>query len=260
MTLRIELANVGYGGCAVVEQLDLEVKPGQLVCLLGPNGSGKSTILKTWMGMLKPLAGRVSIDGEPLSNLTAVQRARHLSFVPQSKEDPFGFSVQDVVLMGRSAFWNDWLNATRGPSQADHHAVQSALQKLNIEALAGRQYNALSGGQKQLVLIARALCQDARYMMLDEPTANLDFANTNLLINTIAQLAHEEQHGLVFTTHDPQQALRLNAHTCLIHKRRILAQGPAQNVLSAQNLSATYGVPVEIIDTPQGPWIRVSQG
>lgn len=247
MSLKTENLSVGHGGCAVVEHIELELKPGEILCLLGPNGSGKSTLIKTLLNLIPPCAGRVLLNNNPLQQLAARELAQHLAYVPQSHANNLGFSVLDTVLMGRTRHWGLF----GGPTQADHQAVHNALDQLGISELKQRDFNLLSGGQQQLVLIARALCQGAQTLVLDEPTANLDFANAAKVMHTLASLAAAGK-SVVLSTHNPQDALGVNATACLLKGRAVLALGPAHQVITSETLSALYGVPVTVSKTESG--------
>ena len=169
--------------------LDISVRAGEVVCLLGPNGSGKTTLFKTLLGLLARLAGSVSIAGRPIESWPRQQLARHMAYVPQAHSAVFPYHVLDMVLMGRTAH----LGMFSAPSEADREQALAALQLLGIEHLANREYTRISGGQRQLALIARALAQDAPAIVMDEPTASLDFGNQALVLTEVKRLA---QRGL----------------------------------------------------------------
>lgn len=257
--LELDQLTVGHGPCAVLEQVSMAVHAGDIVCVLGPNGCGKSTLLSTCLGLLKPLAGQSLLQGKPVSALTPAQRASKVSHVAQHVAEQLGFRVLDWVVLGRSARWSGFWGSLNGPQEADYAQAKQALAELGIATLAQRLYSELSGGQQQLVRIAQAVCQDAPLMTLDEPTANLDLANTEQVLHLLEQWAKHTGRGVLFTTHDPQQALRLNAQVLMLNQGRVMAFGQATDVLTNINLSALYNHPVERVDTPHGPWVRPSQ-
>ncbi|WP_370261196.1 ABC transporter ATP-binding protein [Limnobacter sp.] len=242
MSLKAIHVSAGYGPCAVLEQVHLEVRPGQALCVLGPNGSGKSALLKTLLGLLPTLAGEVHINGQTLATLPNAERARLLAYVPQNQGLSFQFTVHDVVLMGRTFLWG----LLQGPSSNDLREVRQHLDMLGIANLEHRPFQALSGGQQQLVLIARALYQGARCLVMDEPTANLDVANASLVLNTTLALCQSAGLSMVFSSHNPQDALTHNTQALLIKNRRVLAQGPARQVLNANLLTDLYGVQAQV--------------
>lgn len=247
MTLRAQQLSVGYGHCAVVEGVNLTIQAGEIHCLLGQNGSGKSTLIKTLLGLIPPCGGTVDLHGRALHDMPPKAVAKKIAYVPQVHGHALGFTVTDMVLMGRAPHWNLFGK----PKPEDHEAVQRALTQLNINMLAAREFNLLSGGQQQLVLIARALCQGADILLLDEPTANLDLANANRVMQALKALA-DTGKSVMFSTHNPQDALALNAQACLLKGRQVLAQGTALHTLNSSNLSQLYGLPVDVSTTPSG--------
>ena len=239
---------IGYPRRRVGSGFELEIRAGEVLALLGPNASGKTTLLKTLLGLLPPLAGDVLLHGKPLADLPLRERARQLAYVPQAAGTGFGFLVREVVLMGRTA--HGALLAR--PSARDFEAVDAALERLAIESLAQRPITELSGGERQLALVARALAQEPRAVVLDEPTASLDFGNQGRVLREIRRLA-ESGLAVLFTTHDPNQALRVADRVLLVRSGAQLAHGPAQQLLTAANLQALYGAPVdELSDTATG--------
>jgi iron complex transport system ATP-binding protein len=247
MSLRAENLSVGHGGCAVVEQIDFELAAGEILCLLGPNGSGKSTLIKTLLNLIAPCAGHVLVNNTDVKQWPAKQLARHLAYVPQSHANSLGFTVGDMVLMSRTHQWGVF----GGPSQGDHQAVDEVLEQLGIAKLKARNFSLLSGGQQQLVLIARALCQGAQTLVLDEPTANLDFANAARVMNTLAKLAAQGK-SVVLSTHNPQDALGINATVCMLKDRTVLALGPARQVITSDHLTRLYDLPIMVSHTASG--------
>lgn len=234
--------DVGYPGHVVGRGFSLQLPPGQVLALLGPNGGGKTTLLKTLLGLLPPLQGRVLLDGQGLAALTAVQRARRLAYVPQGHAGAFAFSVADLVLMGRTAHGSLFT----APSRHDLAVVQSALDRMGIQHLAQRPATQISGGERQLALIARALAQEAAYVVLDEPTSALDFGNQGKVMREIRHLA-DAGLGVVFSTHDPNHARRYAHQALLVQGGGTLAQGPVAEVLAGDTLARLYGAPVETL-------------
>ena len=245
--LRATQLAVGYPGHAVGSGFELRLEPGQVLALLGPNGGGKTTLLKTLLGLLRPLGGQVELDGQPLHTLSAAARARRLAYVPQSHVGAFAFSVADLVLMGRTAHGSLFA----APSVHDRAVAQAAIERLGIAHLAARPATMISGGERQLALIARALAQEAQLMVLDEPTAALDFGNQGKVMREIRRLA-DEGLGVLFTTHDPNHATRFADQALLIRQGCTLASGAVTEVVTQAMLERLYDAPVEAIGASVG--------
>jgi iron complex transport system ATP-binding protein len=243
-----ENLSIGHGLHLVGRGLSLTVAPGEIVCLLGPNGCGKTTLFRTLLGLLPPLGGRVLLNGQDLSRLSRSDIARSLAYVPQSHVPPFPYEVEEVVLMGRTAR----IGLLSAPSALDKAAASKALARLGIDHLSGTDYSHLSGGQRQMVMIARALVQEAPVLVMDEPTAGLDFGNQARVLARIAGLANTSGHAVILSTHDPDQAFALNARVILLHGGAILAQGPPGKVLTGERLCTVYGVHVRVERTETG--------
>ncbi len=242
---------IGHGRTQVGSGLNLAVQAGEILCLLGPNGCGKTTLFRTLLGLLPPLSGEVRLGGMPIAARRRAEIARRIAYVPQAHAPPFPFAALEVVLMGRTAR----LGPFAQPGTADRRAAQAAMERLGIGDLARRDYSRLSGGQRQLVLIARALAQDAPLIVMDEPTASLDFGNQAQVLAQIGALvrdASRDGHGVILSTHDPDQAFALDARVALLHEGRVMADGPAGEVLTGANLSTVYALPVTVETTGSG--------
>ena len=242
MTLAGSGLAIGYRDREVGRGLDVKLQQGEVLALLGPNGSGKTTLLKTLLGILTPLAGEPTIDGTPSGRLSAGERARRIAYVPQSHTPSFAFTVETIVLMGRTAHGNLF----SAPSAADRAVAARALERFGIAALSTRPYTMISGGERQLVLLARALAQEPRYIVLDEPTASLDFGNQGKVLREMRALA-ASGHGVLFTTHDPNHALRAADRAFLMRSGSRLAEGKVREVLTRGRLEELYGTPVEAL-------------
>ena len=239
--MRLEALHLGFGypGKPVGRDVDLAVDAGEVVCLLGPNGSGKTTLFKTLLGLLPAQAGEVRIAGRPLLDLPRVEIARQIAYVPQAHAAHFPYAVLDMVLMGRTAH----LGPFAQPGPRDRAAALEALTTLGIADLAAADYTRISGGQRQLALIARALAQAAPLIVMDEPTASLDFGNQALVLREVRALA-ARGYGIVLSTHDPDHAFACARRVALLHGGRLMAQGAPAEVLTAARLEQVYGVPV----------------
>ena len=231
---------IGYPDRTVGRGLDVALSTGEVLALLGPNGGGKTTLLKTLLGLLKPKAGEVRLGDKPLDNYSIRERARVVAYVPQVHISTFAFTVETVVMMGRTAHGSLF---TR-PSGQDRAVAQAALERFGIATLANRPYTMISGGERQLVLLARALAQEPQFIVLDEPTASLDFGNQGKVMREIRALA-KSGHGVLFTTHDPNHALRAADRAYLLREGTRIADGPVATVLSREQLEALYRATVE---------------
>ena len=241
--MRLEAADLafGYPGKPVGQGVDLAVGGGEVVCLLGPNGAGKTTLFKTLLGLLPAQGGEVRLERQPLAGLARAEVARRIAYVPQAHAAHFPYSVQDMVLMGRTAH----LGPFGRPGSADHAAALAALRMLGIAALADADYTRISGGQRQLALIARALAQAAPLIVMDEPTASLDFGNQALVLRQVRALA-AEGYGIVLSTHAPDHAFACATRVALLHEGTLLASGPPAAILTPARLETVYGIKVAV--------------
>jgi len=237
---------IGYGRTTVAGGVDLAIVPSTVTCLLGPNGIGKTTLFKTLMGLIPQLSGTIRLDGDEIAQLSRPRIARHIAYVPQAHPAEFTYTVLDLVVMGRTAY----LGTFGAPKQVDYDAATAALDQLGIGALAERDSTRISGGQRQLVLIARALAQQSRIVVMDEPTASLDLANRILVLDTVRNLAASGL-AVVLSTHEPEHAFLVADQVAILGHDRFVT-GPVADVLTPSQLSALYGLPLEVETTPSG--------
>jgi iron complex transport system ATP-binding protein len=230
---------IGYRDLVVGSRLNVSLKAGEALALLGPNGGGKTTLLKTLLGLLRPLGGEVRLGDRPLASYTARDRARRIAYVPQSHAATFAFTVETVVLMGRTAHGTLFSR----PSAADRAVALRMLERFGIVHLANRPYTMISGGERQLTLLARALAQEPQFVVLDEPTASLDFGNQGRVMREIGALA-ASGHGVLFTTHDPNHAMRAANRAFLLRQGACIADGDVRAVLERAQLEALYGAKI----------------
>lgn len=236
MELKAQHLSVGYGTKTLIKEANFSLSAGQVLCLLGSNGCGKSTLLRTLLGLLTPLSGKITLNNQPLQNFSAAELACHIAYVPQAQSSVFSWTVLDAVLFGVLSR----LKPLQQPGQNERDQAQDALTTLGIAHLAKRTFNTLSGGEQQLVLLARALTQQAPLLILDEPTASLDVANQ---IQVLEQIQHlrEQGFGILLCTHHSDHA-RLCADQLLLIKNQSLHQHEANELKNTARLAWLYGV------------------
>ena len=232
--------DVGYrvGERALLAGVSLELRAGQVVGLVGPNGAGKSTLLRVLGGLWRGAEGRVTLLGEPLKRLSARQVARVVAHVPQLADLGVPFTVRQIVMMGRTPH----LGRFALESARDRQAAERAMQRTQTLDLAERLIGTLSGGERQRALIARALTQEPRVLLADEPTANLDVGHQLAVLELVRALAREDGLGVLLALHDLELAARFCDRLVLLSGGRVHAEGAAADVLTAEHLRAVYGV------------------
>ncbi|MBC7792373.1 MAG: ABC transporter ATP-binding protein [Clostridia bacterium] len=242
MMLDVDGLTYGYRRRVIGSNVSFAVAPGETVCLLGPNGSGKSTLFKTILGVLPMHAGRITLEGRDILEMSAMDRARAIAYVPQALTSSFAFTVRELVLMGRAPH----LSAFATPSKVDVAKANESLRRVGIVALADRVANELSGGERQLVLIARAIAQECRLMIMDEPTASLDLGNRLRILAQVLQLARAGV-ATMLSTHAPDDALAIATRAIVLREGQIIANGVPAEVITTERLSELYGVDVDIV-------------
>ncbi len=241
--MRLEATDLSYGypEHPVGAGVSLSIVPGEVICLLGPNGCGKTTLFKTLLGLLASQGGRISLDGDELTHLSRTEIARRVAYVPQAQAGIFPYNAIDIVVMGRTAHGSLF----SGPTTEDRSLAQQALDDLGIGALAMRDITRLSGGQRQLVVVARAIAQAAPLIIMDEPTASLDFGNQVVVLQKIRQLA-DRGIGVLLSTHDPDHAFAVATRVALMQEGKVIAAGAPAEVLTPERLRDVYSVDVTI--------------
>jgi len=240
--IEIRGAGFSYGEQAVFGGVDLDVFPGEVLTILGPNGCGKSTLLRCIGGALALKQGTVRFENVELSTLDARARARRIALLFQDHIPSFPYPVLDVVSMGRTPY----LSAFGAPSAQDIAIAEEALEQVGMSHLKQRPYTELSGGERQLVLLARTLAQQPAVILLDEPTAHLDFKNQVRSLQQIGALA-ERGVTMIMTTHDPNQAFLFPGRAALMRPGGSLVVGPPPKVITDASLSAAYGIGVAVL-------------
>lgn len=242
MQLRIEGLEYGYTPeRKVIDGLDLSYGTPEVLCILGSNGMGKSTLLQCIIGAFEPSAGTVRFDGAEVSTIKPRDLAQKVAYIPQTHTPSFAYKVIDIVTMGRTSRIGFFAN----PTQEDIALAHEQLAYLGIDHLAEKPYTDISGGERQLVMIAAALAQDPQLMILDEPTAHLDFGNQYRFIQLVEKL-RDRGMGVLMTTHFPDHALALDTQTAILSGGRIVAEGRAHEVITSESMSDLYHIEAHV--------------
>ena len=231
------------GDRQVMADVSLALAAGDCAALLGANGAGKTTLLRSLLGFVRPDSGEVRLDGKPLSDHGRRAIARRIAYVPQAHAPSFPYTVREIVSMARAPA-SGW-----GPVRTaeDEAAISAALDRLGLTQFAERSYAGLSGGERQAVLIARALAQGSQILLMDEPTASLDLGQQARLMALLSELAAEGR-AILMSTHQPELALRWFNRAVLLHGGKVLGDGPPRAILTPQALSQLYAVEVRLVD------------
>ncbi|MDI6848526.1 MAG: ABC transporter ATP-binding protein [Candidatus Saccharicenans sp.] len=243
MQIRVEQLQVRY------EDFELRVEnltfsPNRVSVLVGPNGAGKSTLLRALAGLVRPVAGAIFIDGRELAGLRGPERARLVSYVPQEYSASLNFRVFDFILMGRSGY----LNIFTPPARADYEKTEEVISYLGLEKLAQRKCQELSSGERRIVLIARALAQDSKVILLDEPTTFLDLKHEMEIIGLLKKLAEDRAKMIITSIHSIDLIPRLADFMVMIQKGRILAAGPTAEIFRAELLGTLFDYPLRVVE------------
>jgi iron complex transport system ATP-binding protein len=247
LTLSVRGLGFAYGDHLVLKDVGFTLGQGELLGVLGPNGAGKSTLFRCILGLERNHEGTVVLDGEPIETIGPAALARRIAYVPQTHYPSFNYSALDMVLMGTAAQGKEW--SVPGARQRQH--AEEALERLGIAHLRLRGFRQLSGGEQQLVLIARALAQQARLLIMDEPTANLDYGNQLRVLFQVKDLSRDG-YSIILSTHNPDHAFLFTDRILALHQSRVIAAGPPAEVLTADLVATLYGVPVLIRRDEQG--------
>lgn len=241
MSVIVKDLSFSYGSHQVLHDINFTVEDGEFLSILGCNGVGKSTLFRCVLGLLNTYKGQVLINGVDTRRLPPSKMAKLAAYIPQNCSPAFNYSVEDIVLMGTTA----GLNSMRSPGKKEQERVDWALDKIGIDHLRKRCFHHISGGERQLAVIARALVQDAKLLMLDEPTASLDFGN-QMLVQEQARALANEGYTIIQTTHNPEQTYMFSDKVLAIKDGRVLCHGEPQKIMTREIISQLYGLEVEI--------------
>jgi iron complex transport system ATP-binding protein len=259
MGIITEDVSLSYNGRLVLGSVSLNIRKGAVVTLLGPNGCGKTSLLKVINGLLHPGQGKVYVDGKDVAWMKQTDMAKLIGHVPQTQRNSFPFTALDIVLTGRMPH----ISALAQPGAKDVEKACQALQMVGASHLSGRPYTQISGGERQLVMIARALAQEPSFLLLDEPTSYLDFKNQFSVLKMISRIAGDGKMTVVMTLHDPNHALMFSDEVVLLRKltelvgcgkeplsnhHNVVAAGLPHEVMTRENIRDAYGIEVEVLE------------
>lgn len=265
--LRIESAAAGYRDRLVLQDFSLDVAEGEMLGILGPNGAGKTTLFKLLCGLLPPRSGRVTLFGRPLASLKPEERARLVAVVPQELDIPVAYTVQDVVMMGRTVSLSRWSQ----PSAHDRQVVERAMVYTDVADIRERPITELSGGERQRAIVAMALAQEPRIILMDEATSQLDLNHRLEIMQLVERLNQENGVTVLMISHDLQLAAEFCRRLVLLDGGRLMADGKPAAVLTEENLRKVYRCEVRVhadpatgglslLPAPRLPGTRVGQG
>ena len=239
--LEVEQLSFAYAGRQVLTDISFSAAQGELLSILGANGTGKSTLFKCILNLLPDYEGSVRVDGTVLRGMRAGELARKIAYIPQVSASAFNYSVEEIVLMGATAS----LGLLRSPGKKERAAAENAMQRVGIEQLRNRCFHHLSGGEKQLAILARALTQESRILLLDEPVSALDYGNQMKILSLAKSLASED-YTVVQTTHDPEKAFMFSDRIVALQNGRIFKMGTPKDVLDEDCMHALYNVDTDV--------------
>lgn len=244
--LEINKLSFSYSDYKVISELDCKIGAGCLVALLGKNGCGKTTLFRCILGLLKAESGEIKINSTSVSDYSPSKLAAEITYIPQENYPVFNYRVFEVLVLGLISK----LGVFSTPKEKDYEKAYKVLKDLDAEHLMEKRYKELSGGERQLVLIARSLLQGSKLLIMDEPTANLDYGNQIKILNYLKELSRKG-YSIIFSTHNPEHALLYCDETIVMHDRKIIAQGSPKAVLSKELLKTVYGIDLilKTIDT-----------
>ncbi|MCC5424763.1 ABC transporter ATP-binding protein [Clostridium botulinum] len=245
MKLEIKKASFGYSDTILCKNLSFGLNPGELLCVLGPNGVGKTTFFKSILDILKLKSGEILIDGKNINSYSPNELYKYMAYVPQAHTPPFPFTVFDVVLMGRAVYIKEFSS----PSRIDKQVAENSLNLLGILHLKNKIYTEISGGERQLVLIARAITQEASIIIMDEPTSNLDYGNQIKVLNLIKSLCDNNSKTILISCHNPNHALLYGSKVIIMKKGGLFSFGNPSDEITPKVIKETYGIDIKMINS-----------
>jgi iron complex transport system ATP-binding protein len=246
--IKISNATFAYDKADVFRDISLEINEGEIFCLFGPNGCGKSTLIQCILGILNLKSGIITLRGQDVSTMKPQMVAKEAAYIPQVHDKPFPFKVIDVVMMGRTAYTGMFSL----PGSEDRKIAEEALERVGISHFRDRPYTQLSGGETQLVLVARALAQQTPVLIMDEPTAHLDFRNELAFLETTVRLVQSTGITVIMATHSPNHALYFEGRTiktrvALMNNEQVVFQGTPSAVLTVENMASTFNIESKVL-------------
>ncbi|MEN6291147.1 MAG: ABC transporter ATP-binding protein [Methanobacterium sp.] len=247
-----KILEINHGGFSynqkenIFNDVNLSLENGDVLCILGPNGTGKSTLIKCMNGLLKLNSGNILINNQNIHSLNKNDLAKIIGYIPQSHNSTFAFSVFDVVLMGRAPH----LSLTSIPGDKHYKIAEEALKSLGISHLTDKTYTEISGGERQMVLIARVLAQQPQILLLDEPTSHLDFGNQIRTLDVINKLA-ENGLSVIMTSHFPDHAFLSSNKVAIMNGGTIMEMGTPESVITEENMRRAYNIDVKIMEVDE---------
>lgn len=243
MSLIVNNLSFSYKDKQVLNNISFEIKEGDFVCVLGKNGVGKSTLFKLLLGFLKKQSGNILISNKELEHYSRKELAREIAYIPQYSTSAFNYSVFDTVLMGTTCR----LDTLGSPKAKEKQIALEALKQFKIQHLSHKYSDSISGGERQLVVLARAIAQGSKILILDEPTANLDYGNQVRVMKTISNLK-SQGYSIILSTHNPEQALWFSDKVMLLDNQKILSFGSTKDVINSTVLEKIYGIKIDLIE------------
>lgn len=247
MSIEVRDLRFSYGKNPVLRGVSFQAERGELFAVMGPNGAGKSTLFRCILGLLSGYEGEILVDGQELRELTPAQLAGKVAYIPQKTAPVFGYTVEEMVLMGSSAAAKPW----KLPGKTEKDRAIRALEQLGLAGLMGRNFYTLSGGEQQLVLIARAFAQEAKILVMDEPSSSLDYGNQDRLFRQLRMLTGAGFLVMV-SLHNPQQVYSYADKVLVLRDGAVMGAGVPGDIVTAELLQKLYGIEAAVVNTPYG--------